>query len=63
MTALSFTDDRWQRFGDVATVFSNYRIVLQIGDATTIQAGRATEVFVRRDGEWVNAAWHLDSAR
>lgn len=63
LTALTFTDDRWQRFGDVATVFSNYRVVLQIGDAITIQAGRATEVFVRRDGEWVNPAWHLDSGQ
>jgi hypothetical protein len=63
LTSLEFTNDRWQRFGNVATVFSNYRLVLHTGEATTTQSGRATEVFVRRNGQWVNPAWHLDSGQ
>jgi len=32
---------------------------LQIGGSTTTQRGVATEVFVERDGHWLNTGWQL----
>lgn len=60
---LEFRDDRVQVFGDVVTLFSNYQIELVAGGEKTTQSGRATEVFVRRNGRWINPAWHLDSGK
>lgn len=60
---LEFTNDRVQRYGEVATVFSNYLIELEQDGRVTTQSGRATEVFVRTNGTWTNPAWHLDSGQ
>jgi len=58
---LTFPTLRVQRFGDVAIVYSTYRSVAVMGNDTMRQRGRATEVFVRQNGGWVNPGWHLDS--
>lgn len=60
---IEFTDDRVQRFGATATVFSNYLVEWEQSGQVTTQRGRATEVFVQKDGVWTNPAWHLDSGR
>ncbi len=60
---LRFTDMRVQRFGDVVNVYSRYHLVFAFGADTTRQSGRVTEVFVRRNGKWVNPAWHMDSGK
>lgn len=60
---LEFSNDRMQRFGDVVTVFSTYLVELEVGGQSSVQRGRATEVFVKRNGRWTNPAWHLDSGR
>jgi hypothetical protein len=58
---LSFPEMRGQRFGDVVIVYSTYHLVMLMGADTLRQKGRATEVFVRQNGRWVNPGWHLDS--
>jgi hypothetical protein len=58
---LSFPELLVQRFGDVVIVYSTYRSVFVLEGDTLRESGRATEVFVRRHGEWVNPGWHLDS--
>lgn len=58
---VSFPEMRGQRFGDVVIVYSTYRLVMLMGADTLRQKGRATEVFVRQNGSWVNPGWHLDS--
>jgi hypothetical protein len=60
---LEFQDDRVQVFGDVVTLFSNYVLEFEVGGEKVTQSGRATEIFVRRDGRWTNPAWHLDSGK
>ena len=60
---LSFPEMRVQRFGDVAIVYSTFRSVALIGGDTLRQSGRATEVFVRQNGKWLNPGWHLDSGQ
>jgi hypothetical protein len=63
LVRLEFADDRIQQFGDVATVFSNYTLEFEINGTRTTQVGRATELFLRRGGRWINPAWHLDSGK
>lgn len=60
---LSFPEMRVQQFGDVVVVYTQYRLAFVMGADTTRQSGRATEVFVKRDGKWVNPAWHMDSGK
>jgi len=60
---LTFPQMRVQRFGDVAIVYSTFHSVALIGSDTLRQSGRATEVFVRRNGTWINPGWHLDSGQ
>lgn len=61
---LAFPDTRAQRFGDVVVLYSVYEIgiVDGAGKESTMR-GRATEVFVRRDGRWLHPGWHLDVER
>jgi len=58
---LAFPATRAQCFGDVVVLYSVYEIgiVDGAGKASTMR-GRATEVFVRRDGRWLHPGWHLD---
>ena len=63
LVSLTFPRMEIQELGDVAIVYSNYEVVSCVGADTTREAGRATEIFVRRGGKWVNPGWHLDSGR
>jgi hypothetical protein len=60
---LTFPQLRAQRFGDVAIIYSAYRSVALMNGDTVRQSGRATEVFVRQNGSWVNPGWHLDRSK
>jgi ketosteroid isomerase-like protein len=57
---LTFPEMQVQRFGEVAIVYSKYRLATVIGTDTMRQSGHATEVFVQHNGVWVNPGWHLD---
>jgi hypothetical protein len=46
-----------------AAAYSNYSFDLEIGGQRITQAGRVTEVFVLRKGQWVNPGWHMDSGK
>ena len=52
-----------QRFGDVAVAWSTYRLEMDVKGKRSTDAGRATEIFVLRDGEWVNPGWHTDAGK
>src|SRR6185503_3933995 len=60
---LEFPKTEIQVYGQAAVVYSNYAYELEAGGQRINQAGRVTEVFVMRDGEWVNPGWHMDSGR
>jgi ketosteroid isomerase-like protein len=51
-------------YGDVAILYTTYlfEVISPDGKRETT-AGRGTEIFVRRDGRWVNPGWHLDSGK
>lgn len=51
-------------YGYTAIIYTTY--VLETESASgekQASSGRATEVFVLRDGKWVNPGWHMDSGK
>ena len=60
---LEFPKTEIQVYGFTAVVYSNYAFELEVGGQRINQAGRVTEVFVLRNGQWVNPGWHMDSGK
>jgi len=63
LVKLEFPKTEIQVYGFTAVVYSNYLMELETGGQKVIQAGRVTEVFVLRKGQWVNPGWHMDSGK
>ena len=62
LVSLSFPRTEKQVFGDVAILYSTYVAEVERNGKRSVQRGRASEVFVWRNGVWQNASWHLDSS-
>jgi ketosteroid isomerase-like protein len=60
---LEFPKTEIQVYGYTAVVYSNYGYELEAGGQRINRSGRVTEVFVLRQGQWVNPGWHMDSGR
>jgi ketosteroid isomerase-like protein len=63
LVKLEFPHTEVQRFGDVAVTWSTYRLEMEMKGKRSVDAERATEIFVLRDGQWVNPGWHTDLAK
>ena len=59
---LEFPKTEIQVYGFTAIVYSNYSYELEEGGRRHAKSGRVTEIFVLRNGEWVNPGWHMDNA-
>lgn len=60
---LEFPRTEVQHYGDVAIVWSAYLLELEEQGKRSTSTGRITEIFVRRDGRWVNPGWHSDPGK
>jgi hypothetical protein len=60
---LEFKDTKIQKFGDVAMLYSRYLYEIQVKRKRSVSFGRATEIFVFRNGKWLNPGWHTDNQR
>jgi ketosteroid isomerase-like protein len=60
---LEFPRTEIQMYGLTAIVYSDYSYELETAGKRSTQAGRVTEVFVLRNGQWVNPGWHMDSGK
>jgi ketosteroid isomerase-like protein len=60
---LEFPKTEIQVYGFTAFVYSTYSYELEIGGQRSQQSGRVTEVFVLRNGQWVNPGWHMDNGK
>lgn len=58
--SVKFDSSTVHRLGDVVVMFSHYAVVIENGGSRSTLSGRATEVFVRKNGRWVHTSWHLD---
>lgn len=60
LISVDFTGTTVHRFNAVVVMFSQYAVETERAGTRSTQRGRATEVFVRKDGRWVHTSWHLD---
>jgi hypothetical protein len=58
---LEFPHTEIQLFGDVAILYYTYIFETGLNGKSEVDAGRGTEIFVRRDGNWIDVGWHLDN--
>jgi ketosteroid isomerase-like protein len=58
---LEFPRSKVQRYGDTAFVYSEFVLETEVGGKRSLATGRATEVFVLRNENWINPGWHTDS--
>jgi ketosteroid isomerase-like protein len=63
LARLEFPKTEIQCYGYTAIVYSTYLYELEKDGKRTPQSGRVTEVFVYRDGQWVNPGWHMDTVK
>jgi hypothetical protein len=60
LVSVGFEGTTVHRLDAVVVMFSRYEVVTERAGQRSTQRGRATEVFVRKDGRWVHTSWHLD---
>lgn len=63
LVKLEFPKTEIQMYGAAAVIYSNYSYELEQGGQRINQTGRVTELFVLRNGQWVNPGWHMDSGK
>ena len=63
LVKLEFPKTEIQAYGFTAVVYSNYVYELEVGGQHLNRSGRVTEVFVLRNGQWVNPGWHMDDGK
>lgn len=63
LVRLEFPKTEIRVYGSTSIVYSNYSYELETGGQRYQKAGRVTEVFVFRNGQWVNPGWHMDSGK
>lgn len=63
LVRLEFPQTEIQAFGTTAIVYTTYVFEIETpqGQRQT-STGKATEIFVRRNGAWVNPGWHMAAA-
>jgi ketosteroid isomerase-like protein len=61
LISLEFPRTEVEHFGDVAIIWSEYVLEVEVGGKRSKSSGRVTEIFVKRNGQWTNPGWHTDS--
>lgn len=59
LTRLVFPTSEIQAYGNTAIIYTSYEMDLLSGGQTRTERGMATEVFVQKDGKWLNTGWQL----
>jgi ketosteroid isomerase-like protein len=59
LTRLVFPRTEFQAYGNTVILYTTYEMDLLAGGRTNTERGVATEVFVERDGQWINTGWQL----
>jgi ketosteroid isomerase-like protein len=59
LTRIVFPRTEIQTYGATAVLYTTYELDLLADGKTATRRGAATEVFVQRDGKWINTGWQL----
>ena len=59
LVRLEFPRSEVQAYGNTVVIYTSYELDVERGGAVTTERGKATEVFVRRGGAWLNTGWQL----
>jgi len=59
LTRLVFPTTEIQSYGNTAIIYTSFEMDLHSGGQTQTERGMATEVFVLKDGQWLNTGWQL----
>jgi hypothetical protein len=60
---LEFPHTEIQHFGNIAVLYSKYLYEVESNGKRSVKSGRATEIFVLKDGQWTNPGWHTDTEK
>jgi ketosteroid isomerase-like protein len=60
---MEFPHTEIQRFGDVAIIYTQYVLEIEMHSKHSVSSGRATEIFVLDHGRWINPGWHTDAEK
>jgi len=61
LVRLEFPRTEVRLYGDTAILYYTYVMEQRLGQQAVVEAGRGTEVFVRREDRWIDTGWHLDN--
>jgi ketosteroid isomerase-like protein len=61
LVRLEFPQTEIQAYGHTAILYTKFTLETEMDGKQTTLSGRATEMFVSRQGKWVNVGWHLDN--
>jgi ketosteroid isomerase-like protein len=61
LVRLDFPQTEFQMYGYTAILYSKFVCETEVAGKHTTRSGRATEMFVNRQGKWINVGWHIDS--
>lgn len=59
LVTLEFPRTEVQTYGATAILYTSYHFETETAGARASERGKAVEVFVRRDGSWINTGWQL----
>jgi hypothetical protein len=59
LTRLAFPTTEIQVYGNTAILYTSYEMELTSGGESHAERGMATEVFLFKDGQWLNTGWQL----
>jgi Domain of unknown function (DUF4440) len=57
---LEFPRTEVRHYGDVAVTYSQFLYEIEMNGKRSVSTGHAMEIFVWRDGHWVNPGWQTD---
>jgi hypothetical protein len=63
LARLVFPRTEFQRYGNTVIIYTTYELDVERQGKVTTERGKATEVFVRRAGKWLNTGWQLAPER
>ena len=63
LVRLEFPRTQIQHLGNVAIIWSQYLVETEQAGKRSVTSGRVSEIFIWRQGRWMNPGWHTDAEK